>query len=96
MIVFGEITSKTVRATYQTVVDGFKVAGSATYNKEHQLTDAHGAIVEEDNHIGTFNIYGYDNERRMNISDCPPEMMNKAAEIAQSVLADLAATYPRE
>ena len=97
MLVFGTITSKTIRAPYTTEVDGFKVAGSATYNKENRLTDAYGAITMADGkNVGSFNIYGDGESMRININDCPADRMNDAAEVAQSVLAALSATYPQE
>ena len=35
MIVFGAISSKTIRAPYNIEVDGYKVSGYATYNKDN-------------------------------------------------------------
>ena len=97
MLEFGAITSKTIRAPYTTEVDGYKVAGTATYNKENRLAEAYGTITMADGkNVGSFNIYSSGESKRVNINDCPTDRMNDAAEVAQSVLAALSATYPTE
>lgn len=97
MIEFGTITSKTIRAPFETEVSGFKVAGSATYNKENRLTDAYGAItIADGENVCSFNIYGDNKGVRINLNDCPADRMYVAAEIAQSVLTELSATCPKE
>ena len=97
MITFAKISSKTIRAPYTIEIDGFKVAGTATYNKENRLTDAYGTITTSDGKsIGSFNIHGVEGEKRININDCPSDMMNEAAEVTQKVLAALSSTYPQE
>lgn len=97
MIEFGAITSKTIRAPYNIEVDGYKVSGYATYNKENKLTDASGYIkTAEGQIVGSFNIYGTGEDKRINLNDCTPEKMNDAVEVAKSVIESLSATYPRE
>ena len=97
MIVFGTITSKTVRAPYEIEVYGYKVSGFATYNKENRLTDASGDVRNaEGEHIGSFNVYGIGLEQRINLNDCAAEKMNDVAMVARDVIESLSATYPRE
>lgn len=98
MIVFGEITSKSLRVNYtKDDIEGYKVVGSVNYNKEHKLTDANGDIRDaEDKHIANFNVYGEGEYARVNLTDCLAGMMSEAVEVAEATLADLAATYPEE
>jgi hypothetical protein len=97
MIVFGAITSKTIRAPYSIEVDGYMVSGYATYDKENKLTDASGFIkTAEGQMVGSFNIYGAGEDKRINLNDCNPERMNDAVEVARNVIESLSATYPRE
>lgn len=98
MVTFGEITSKTLRVEYTKVdLEGYRVAGTASYNKGNKLTDAHGDIRdEEDKHIANFYIYGEGEYTRVNLTDCLAGMMNGAVEVAEATLADLAAQYPEE
>ena len=97
MIVFGEISSKTIRAPYNIEVDGYKVSGYATYNKDNRLTDASGDVkTAEDVHIGSFNVYGIAEDRRINLNDCAADKMNDVAIVARNVIESLSATYPRE
>lgn len=99
MVTFGEITDKTLRAPY-TKEDyaGFKVTGSATYNKDNKLTDAYGDIRDADTneHVANFNIYGMGEGTRVNLTDCIAGKMTEAVEVAEATLADLAADYPKE
>ena len=97
MIVFGEISSKTIRAPYSIEVDGYKVSGYATYNKDNRLTEASGDVkTAEDVHIGSFNVYGKADERRINLNECAADMMNDVAIVARAVIGSLSVTYPRE
>lgn len=96
MVTFGTITDKTVRAAFsKTDIEGFVVNGNAAYNKENKLTDAYGTISKDDNsQVCNFNVYGAGDNMRVNLSDCPADLMTTAVEIAQAALADLAGTYP--
>lgn len=98
MIVFGEITSKSLRVNYtKDDMEGYKVVGSANYNKENKLTDANGEIRDmEEKRIANFNVYGEGEYARVNLTDCLAGMMSEAVEVAEATLADLAATYPEE
>ena len=98
MIVFGEITSKSLRVNYtKDDIEGYKVVGSANYNKENKLTDANGEIRDmEEKRIANFNVYGEGEYARVNLTDCLAGMMSEAVEVAEATLADLAATYPEE
>ena len=98
MVTFGEITSKNLRVNYtKEDMEGYKVVGSANYNKENKLTDAIGDIRDaEDKHIANFNVYGEGEYARVNLTDCLAGMMSEAVEVAEATLADLAATYPEE
>lgn len=98
MIVFGEITSKSLRINYtKEDIEGYKVVGSVNYNKENKFTDANGDIRDaEDKHIANFNVYGEGEYARVNLTDCLAGMMSEAVEVAEATLADLAATYPEE
>ena len=98
MVTFGEITSKTLRVKYtKEDMEGYKVVGNASYNKENRLTDAQGDIRDaEDKHIANFNIYGEGEFTRVNLTDCLAGMMSEAVEVAEATLADLAAQYPEE
>ena len=97
MVTFKETISKTlVKAFEKMDVEGYKVVGNATYNKDNKLTDANGTIRDaEDKHIADFRAYGY-GEARFDLTNCAPEYIGKAAEIAQATLADLTANYPQE
>jgi len=98
MVTFGEITQKNLRVNYvKEDIDGYKVVGSANYNKENRLTDASGSIRDAENlYVANFNIYGQGEDARVNLTECKPELMNEAIAVAQATLADLAAQYPEE
>lgn len=98
MVTFGEITSKNLRVNYtKDDMEGYKVVGSANYNKENKPTDANGDIRDaEGKHIANFNIYGEGEYARINLTDCLAGRMSDAVEVAEATLADLAATYPEE
>ena len=98
MVTFGEITQRNTRVNYtKEDMEGYKVVGSANYNKENKLTDANGDIRNaEDRHIANFNIYGEGEYTRVNLTDCLAGMMSEAVEVAEATLADLAGTYPQE
>ena len=97
MVTFGEITTKNLRVNYEKVEGGYKVVGSAGYNKEMRMTEASGNIRNEmDEHIASFNVYGEGEYARINLVDCIPAMMADAMRIAQAAIADLASTYPQE
>lgn len=98
MVVFGEITSKSLRVNYtKEDIEGYKVVGNANYNKENKLTDANGDIRDaEDKHIANFNVYGEGEYARVNLTDCLAGMMSEAVEVAEATLADLASNHPEE
>ena len=98
MVTFGEITQRNTRVNYtKEDMEGYKVVGSANYNKENRLTDASGSIRDAENlYIANFNIYGQGEDARVNLTECKPELMNEAIAVAQATLADLAAQYPEE
>lgn len=98
MVTFGEITQRNTRVNYtKEDMDGYKVVGSANYNKENRLTDASGSIRDAENlYVANFNIYGQGEDARVNLTECKPELMNEAIAVAQATLADLAAQYPEE
>lgn len=95
MVTFGEITQRNLRVNYtKEDMDGYKVVGSANYNKENKLTDANGDIRDaEGKHIANFNIYGEGEYTRVNLTDCLAGMMSEAVEVAEATLADLAKGY---
>ena len=97
MVTFKETISKTlVKAFEKMDIEGYKVVGNATYNKDNKLTDVNATIRDiEDKHIADFRAYGY-GEARFDLTNCAPEHIGKAAEIAQETLADLTANYPQE
>ena len=98
MVTFGEITQRNTRVNYtKEDMEGYKVVGSANYNKENRLTDASGSIRDAENlYIANFNIYGQGEDARVNLTECKPELMNEAIAVAQATLADLAVQYPEE
>lgn len=98
MVTFGEITQKNLRVNYvKDDMEGYKVVGNANYNKDNRLTDAYGDIRDlEDRHIANFNVYGEDENARVNLNDCLAGMMGEAVEVAEATLKDLAAAYPEE
>lgn len=98
MVTFGTITDRNTRVMYtKEDYEGYKVAGSANYNKEDNLTDANGTIKDaEDVYIADFNVYGMGDNARVNLTNCIPAKMSEAIAVAQATLADLAAQYPEE
>jgi hypothetical protein len=98
MIVFGEITSKSLRVNYtKDDIEGYKVVGSVNYNKENKLADANGEIRDmEEKRIANFNVYGEGEYARINLTDCLAGRMGDAVAVAETTLADLAASYPEE
>ena len=98
MVTFGTITHRDIRVNYtKDDMPGYKVVGSANYNKENKLTDANGDIRDvEGKHIANFNIYGEGGDTRVNLTDCLAGMMSEAVTVAEATLADLAGTYPQE
>ena len=97
MIEFGAITSKTIRVPYTTEVNGYKVSGQVTYNKENKMTDAFGNIRgNNDNGVCSFNTYSSGEDMRVNINDCTPAMMSEVSEVVREVLAALSNTHPVE
>ena len=97
MVTFKETISKTLVIAFEKMdIEGYKVIGNATYNKDNKLTDANGTIRDaEDKHIADFRAYGY-GEAKFDLTSCAPENLGKAAEIARETLADLTANYPQE
>lgn len=98
MVRFEEITQKNVRVNYvKDDMEGYKVVGSANYNKEKKLTDANGSIAGAENeYIADFNVYEQGENVRINLTNCIPAKMGEAIMVAQATLADLASTYPQE
>ena len=99
MVKFTEITSKTVRANYEyDHADGYKVTGSAAYDKNDKIIDADGQIKEVDTEriIANFNTYGTGEDARINLTNCLAGKMSLAVTIAEQTLASLAASYPEE
>jgi hypothetical protein len=98
MVRFEEITEKTLRANYvKEDMEGYKVVGNATYNKEKKLTNAYGDIRDaEDKHIANFNAYGEGEAARISLTDCLAGYMSEAVGVAESTLKDLAGAYPQE
>lgn len=98
MVRFEEITQRNLRVNYvKDDMEGYKVVGSANYDKENKLTDANGSIAGAENeHIADFNVYGQGENMRINLTNCIPAKMGEAIEVAQATLADLASTYPQE
>lgn len=94
MVQFGNITSKTIRVEYTKVdIEGYKVDGSATYNKDNQLTEANGNILDaEKKNIGSFNIFGMGDDMRINLS-CSAKLTDVVNDLAKATLADLANGY---
>ena len=93
MVQFGDITSKTIRVDYTKMdIEGYKITGSATYNKENQLTEANGSIADEERNIGSFNIYNIGGDTRINLS-CSAKLTDVVNDIAKATLADLANGY---
>ena len=97
MVTFGDITIKNLRVNY-TKEDkvGYKVVGTASYNKDNQLTDASGDIRDSqtNEHIANFNIHAImREERRISLTNCIEGRMNEAVAVAEATLADLALGY---
>ena len=97
MVTFNEtIVRILTKAFKKSDIEGYKVMGNATYNKDNKLTDANATIRDaEDNRIAEFRAYS-SGEARFDLTNCNPEYIGKAAEIAQATLADLTANYPQE
>lgn len=97
MVTFKETISRSlVKAFEKNDIEGYVVVGNATYNKDNRLTDANASINDmEGKRIADFRAYGY-GETRFDLTNCNPEYIGKAAEIAQATLADLSANYPQE
>ena len=98
MVRFEEITEKTLRANYvKEDMEGYKVVGNATYNKEKKLINAYGDIRDaEDKHIANFNAYGEGETARISLTDCLAGMMSEAVGVAEATLKDLGGAYPQE
>ena len=98
MVRFEEITEKTLRANYvKEDMEGYKVVGNATYNKEKKLNNAYGDIRDaEDKHIANFNAYGEGETARISLTDCLAGMMSEAVGVAEATLKDLSGAYPQE
>ena len=97
MVTFKETISRTiVKAFEKDDIEGYKVVGNATYNKNNKLADANGSVREGDSIISNFNIYGEGENTRINLTDCLAGRMSDAVSIAKATLADLAASYPEE
>lgn len=98
MVTFREITNKTLSVNYTKAdVEGYKVVGNVTYNKENKIVNADGDIRDaEDKRIAFFNTYGEGENARINLTDCMADKMAEAAQVANATLADLAQSYPQE
>lgn len=97
MVTITEITSKTIQVNYKKEdIEGYAIAGSATYDKNDAVVNADGAIVEvaTNLHVANFNTYGTGEDARINLTNCLAGMMGEAVEIAETTLADLAKTRP--
>ena len=97
MITFGTITRRNTQVNFTIeAIDGYKVVGSATYNKENKLIDASGTISTPDGSmIGSFSIYGEVGDMRVNLNDCIADKMNDVVDVAKETLTSLADTYPQ-
>lgn len=97
MVTFKETISRSlVKAFEKNDIEGYVVVGNATYNKDNKLTDANANIRDEaGKHIADFRASG-NGEGRFDLTNCNPEYIGKAAEIAEATLADLSANYPQE
>lgn len=95
MVTFGDI--ETLRVKYTEEVEGYKVAGTVTYNGQKKITEANGHITDAgDKHVANFNAYGEGEYARINLTDCVADKMSTAADVANATLANLAAQYPEE
>ena len=94
MVQFGNITSKTIRVNYTKMdIEGYKVTGSVTYNKDNELTEANGNIVEaEGKNISSFKIYSMGEDMKIDLS-CSAKLTDVVNDIAKATLADLANGY---
>lgn len=96
MLTFTTITQKTVCAKFEHEVDGYRVNGSATYNKESKLTGATASVQTADGlHIGNFNVYSVEKDLRINLSECSVEKMEDALSVSKDTLEALSSTYPK-
>ena len=77
MVRFEEITQKNLRVNYvKDDMEGYKVVGSANYDKDNKLTDANGSIAgAEDEYIADFNVYGQGENARINLTNYIPAKM---------------------
>lgn len=99
MVNFTEITNKTVQVNYEkTDLEGYKVVGTASYNKDNEVLNADGEIreVSSNRHIANYNTYGTGADARINLTNCVANMMAKAVTIAEATLLDLSESNPEE
>lgn len=98
MLTFRPISSKTIKAPFDHEVNGYKIRGHATYNKDNRVSDVDGQVTTaEGRTLGSFYIYGCeDGGMRINFSDCHADKMNDLVEVANTTLEDLSNTYPKE
>ena len=94
-------TSETMRGLLEQVVS--EGGGKNAYIEGYRVGGKTGTAqvyidgkVSRDVHIGSFNVYGIGEDRRINLNDCAADKMNDVAMVANETIASLSATYPRE
>ena len=97
MVTITEITSKSVQVKYEKAdLEDYVVKGTATYDKDNNVVNADGAIVEvvTNRHVANYNTYGTGEDARINLTNCIADMMLDAVRVAEATLLDLSKTKP--
>lgn len=95
MVQFAEIVDKTVQVRFtRQSTDGYAVEGTATYNKENQLTNVSGNITNPDNSYGgNFSAYKVIDEFNMSLNDFNVEKHADVCEVVKTTLEELKTAY---
>jgi hypothetical protein len=95
MVSFGETIERNLSVKFtREDKNGYKVAGSASYNKDNALTGAYGTISNgEGVFLGTFSVHGSGDNARMQC-DCALKVFAEVQGVALATFADLADDCP--
>lgn len=95
MIQFAEILNKTMHVKFnKTDIQGYSVEGTATYDKNNELTHVDGTInCDENQYCGNFNAYKSIDNFKLNINDLDSGKYVDVCPVIESTIEDLKQGY---
>ena len=89
MIKLGEIQSQTTIYSFiKDDIEGFEVKGNVTIDKDNNIINVKGDVVNNDTRVAGFNTWGTGDDIRFNTHDCKGDYLIKVSEILKSTIED--------